>query len=114
MNQIVLIASGLLIASTAGAFAHETKASIEAREQRQLGQIEQGRQDGSITWREGIELRKQQKAIAATEAEYFADGRLSKHEKHELKELQEEAAEHIKEEQTDGWRRPSWLPRFGR
>lgn len=114
MFRTALISLSLLALGTAAASAHETKASIDAREQRQLGQIEQGRQDGSITWTEGIKLRAEQKFIAKREEQMMADGKLSKAEKGELARLQAEAAAHIKEEKNDGQHRPGFLPRVGR
>lgn len=114
MSRLAATAATMLIATSAAAFAYESKASIDAREQRQLGAIEQGRQSGAITWREGHKLRAEQKRIAATEAEFLSDGRLSKKEKRVLKQMQDEAAEHIKEERQDGQRRAAFLPRFGR
>ena len=114
MFRNALIALSLIATGATAAAAHETQATIDAREQRQLGQIEQGRQDGSITWTEGIKLRAEQKFIATREQQMLADGRLSKAEKRELARLQAEAAEHIKDEKTDNQRRLSFLPRFGR
>lgn len=113
MSRIALIATAALLATSAGAFAHESKTSIDARELRQLGQIEQGRQDGSITWTEGMRLRAEQKRIAATEAAFMEDGHLSKREKRVLRKMQDDAAQHIKDESNDNQRR-RFLPRFGR
>lgn len=113
MSRIALIATVALLATSATAFAHETKATIDARELRQLGQIELGRQDGSITWTEGMKLRAEQKRIAATEAAFMEDGHLTKREKRVLRRMQDEAAQHIKEEASDSQRR-RFLPRFGR
>ena len=110
-----LLTLTLVTAGAAAAAAHEpSKADIDARELRQLGQIDEGRQNGSITWREGRKLRSEQKFIATREQQMLADGKLSKAEKRELDRLQDEAAESIKQEKTDGQRRFSWLPRFGR
>jgi hypothetical protein len=115
MTRIALIAAGLLLTTTLAASAHETRADIDAREQGQLGRIEQGRENGSITWREGLKLRAEQRRIAADEAARIAEhGHLTRHDRHELDEEQDAAAHHIHEEATDGWRRPSWLPRIGR
>lgn len=113
MSKIAFIATGLLVASAASAFAEPSRADIDVREQRQLGRIEQGRQDGSITWTEGLRLRGEQKRIAETEARFMADGRLSKQERRVLDRMQDAAARHITEEANDDQRR-RFLPRFGR
>src|SRR5712691_722241 len=56
MNKIALIATGLLIATSAAASAH----SIDATRDRQADRIEHGRQTGRITWTEGLRLRAEQ------------------------------------------------------
>lgn len=110
-----LLTLALIAGAAAAASAHDTdKTAIDAREQRQLGRIEQGRQDGSITWREGLKLRSEQKFIATREQQMLADGKLSKAEKRELERLQNEASGDIREAATNDHRRLSWLPRFGR
>lgn len=113
MSRIAFIATAVLVATSASAWAHETKASIDARELRQLGQIEQGRQTGSITWTEGLKLRAEQKRIAAMEAAFVEDGRLTKREKRVLRKMQDEASHNIADEANDNQRR-RFLPRFGR
>ena len=115
MSKTLAIATGFLIASGAAAFAHTpTHSEIEAREQRQLGAIEQGRQDGSITWSEGLKLRAEQKRINQFEEAYEADGHLSAGERRNLRALQDQARQDIVSEKNDGWHRPRWLPRWGR
>lgn len=115
MKRIAIVATGILAATSASAFAHTpTHGEIEAREQRQLGEIEQGRQTGAITWTEGLKLRAEQKRIKHIEDAYEADGHISKAERSNLKALQDNARSHIVQEQNDGWHRWWWLPRFGR
>jgi hypothetical protein len=97
-------------AGSTGALAH----SNEARQIEQAQDIEQGRRDGSITWREGHALRKDQREIAAVKAEFEEDGRLTRREKKILNNMQDSAESHIASEATDSWHRPWWLPRFGR
>jgi hypothetical protein len=110
MNKIALIATGLLIATSAAASAN----SIDATRDRQADRIEHGRETGKITWTEGLKLRAEQNRIARTEAEYKEKGYLTKSERRDLRERQEEAAEHISEKKNNGWSRVWWLPRFGR
>lgn len=115
MKTIATLATGILLATSASAFAHTpTHADIEAREQRQLGAIEQGRQTGSITWTEGLKLRAEQKRIKQVEESYEADGHLSRVERSNLTALQNQAAQDIQHEKHDGWFRAWFLPRVGR
>lgn len=115
MSKSLLIAASLLVATSTSAFAHTpSKSAIDARQQRQLGAIEQGRQSGSITWTEGIKLRALQKSIARKEARLAADGRLSKSDRRYLTSLQDGAIAEIQDEKSDRRRRLRWLPRVGR
>jgi hypothetical protein len=109
MKNVGLIATTLLIATTAAASAH----SIDQAQTRQAKRIEQGRQTGNITWTEGVKLRAEQNRIAKLEAEFRSDGYLSPAERRKLRLLQNEASEHIASERSDGWRRAWWLPRVG-
>jgi hypothetical protein len=110
MKKIALIATGLLIATSAAASAN----SIDATKDRQADRIEHGRETGKITWTEGLRLRAEQRRIARTEAEYEAKGYLTKSERRDLRDRQDTAAEHISEEKNNGWRRIWWLPRVGK
>ena len=115
MTKIALIATSVLLATSASAFARTPSHSdIEAREQRQLGEIEQGRQSGAITWSEGLKLRAEQRRITAVEEAAEADGRVSRAERARLQGLQNQAYQNIESEKHDGWHRWWWLPRFGR
>ena len=110
LDKVALIALGALLATSTFALAH----SNDARQAEQADWIEQGRQDGSITWREGIKLRREQAAVARLENHYEADGRLTRDEKRSLHQVQNQTQNHISREANDGWQRPWWLPRFGR
>ncbi len=110
MNKIALIATGLLVATSAAASAH----SIDATRDLQADRIEHGRETGRITWTEGLRLRAEQHRIARTEAEYEAKGYMTKSQHHTIRDMQEDAAEHISEEKTNGWSRVWWLPRVGK
>ena len=110
MKNTGIIAALILIAGSAGASAH----SNEARQDEQQDAIEQGRIDGSITWREGIELRKEQAAIARAKTALEKDGRLSGSDKRILFRMQDGAEGHIIAEQTDRRHRLWFLPRVGK
>lgn len=110
MNKIALIATGLLIATSAAASAHD----IDATRDRQADRIEQGRETGKITWTEGLALRAEQRKIARTEANYEEKGYMTKSEHRVIRNMQEDAAEHITDKKTNGWSRAWFLPRVGR
>ncbi len=115
MKTTVLIATALLAATSAQALAYTPRhAEIEARLQRQLTEIERGRDNGTITWTEGIKLRAEQRRIAAYEASLEADGKLSVSDRRELTALQNSAHQDIEAKKNNGWSRLWWLPRFGR
>ena len=99
MTKTLLIAASLLIASAASAVAAPSHRQIDARQNRQLNAIEEGRQTGQITWREGMKLRAQH---------------LSKTERSNLSALQDQARGSVAREKHDRWHRLWWLPRFGR
>ena len=108
-NKLIIAAVALIAASTA-ASAH----SNDERLSDQAQAIEQGRRDGSITWREGRALRKDQREIAAVKADFEVDGHLSRTEKKILFKMQDTAEDHIESEANDNRHRAWWLPRFGR
>jgi len=110
MNKIILATATALIATTAVASA----ASYDDRQEYQGKRIEQGRKSGKITWTEGLKLRAEQKRIANKEAQFKSDGYVSKSERRQLRYLQNDAAEHIADEKSDGRRRAWWLPRVGK
>jgi hypothetical protein len=111
MLRTALSAAALLVATSAMAQAN----SIEDRQLRQYGRIEEGRQDGSITWREGLQLRAEQKRIARLEqALENRHGRLTRRNWRYLHHLQNDASEHIEAEKDNNHYRPAWLPRVGR
>jgi hypothetical protein len=110
MTKIMTLAAGLLVATSATAFA----SVIDDRQEAQGRKIEIGRETGAITWREGLMLQKEQREIARLEAEFLGDGKLSKPEKRTLNEMLDEAAQHIAFESSDRWHRLWFMPRFGK
>jgi hypothetical protein len=110
MLRIGTLAFALLATSSVAAFAGR----VDDRREHQYYKIEEGRQDGSITWTEGLKLRKEQKHISKVEAILKSDGYLSKRDRRLLNKLQNQAAHDIKAESNDGWHRVWWMPRFGR
>lgn len=110
MTKFAVLVFTALAASSTVALAH----SIVARETEQNRWIEDGRRSGSITWREGIKLRREQRAIARVETDMKADGHLSRGERGTLNRLQDRAEADIAYKRNNGWRRWRWLPRVGR
>jgi len=109
MTRTIALAAVLLVTGTAGAFAH----SNEARQIEQRLAIEKGREAGTITWREGRKLRREQADILRVERELMADGQLSARDKRLLHTLQNDAEAHIVAERSDRLRRWHFLPRVG-
>jgi GTP1/Obg family GTP-binding protein len=111
MFRTALSAVTLLVVTTSIASAN----SIDDRQLRQYGRIEEGREDGSITWREGLRLRTEQHRIATLE-EALKDrhGHLTKRNWRFLHRLQNDASEHIEAAKDNDHYRPTWLPRVGR
>lgn len=110
MQKVAVLTLAALAAMSTSALAH----SNAAREAEQRSWIEQGRRDGSITWREGIKLRREQRQIDRVEARMKADGHFSRDERRTLHKLQNRSENHIAHESNDGWKRLWWLPRVGR
>jgi hypothetical protein len=110
MRKIAPVVLGLLLATTAVAYAD----GIQDRQTFQFGQIEQGRQDGSITWREGLRLRAEQQRITQVRRDLEVNGRLPAVNRRVLYRMQDEAAEQIEEARSNGRQRLNGLPRVGR
>ena len=110
MTKFGTLAIGFLMLAPAAASANV----IEDRRTEQAGMIERGRENGSITWLEGLKLRKEQREVARVENELSADGRLSHQDRKYLHNLQNKAEDDIASKSSNGWSRPSWLPRVGR
>jgi len=109
MKKVFLIATTALLATAGAASAH----SINGTQAWQEKRIERGRESGQITWTEGLKLRAEQDRIARKEVQFRSDGHLSRSEYRKLREMQNEASEHIAHEKHDGWHRVWWLPRVG-
>lgn len=110
LSKLIIVAATAIVAGAGAASAH----SNEARQAEQDQLIEEGRRDGSITWREGRQLRKDQREITQVKEALEADGRLTRAEKKVLFKLQDDAETHIEAEANDNRHRAWFLPRFGR
>lgn len=110
MIRTTVVALAALTALPAVASAH----SNDARLTEQAGMIERGRQDGSITWTEGIRLRKEQRQIERVLADFMADGRLTQKERRIVHGLQNTAESNISAAIDNYRHRIGGLPRVGR
>lgn len=110
MTRLIPLAVLVAIAAPGAAFAGK----IDDRREWQAERIEQGRNDGSITWTEGIKLRAEQRRIARKESELRADGYLSAADRRAINDMQNDATHNIKSESSDGWHRLFGLPRVGK
>lgn len=110
MIRTTALALAALIALPAVAQAH----SNDQRMTEQAGLIERGRQDGSITWTEGLKLRQEQRQIARVYADFMADGRLTAQERRIVHGLQNTAERNIYRAIDNSRARLTGLPRVGR
>ena len=114
MSKISFIAAaGLVLFSAASASAASSR-NIEARQDRQADRIDDGRRTGSITWREGMKLRAEQRRIKRVETAFERDGHLDRQERRILSNMQDRASSNIRHERNDSWHRVWWAPRVGR
>lgn len=106
----------LLIGSTVFASAHgrdrydqdRAYGVVQAERERQRMLVEQGRNDGSLTWYEKYSISREQARIDQLEREALADGRLSKDEFRDLRQAQGDVARSIHAERHDGQVRGWW------
>ena len=110
MTRTIPLALLLAIAAPAVAAA----GPVDDRMARQADWIERGRENGTITWTEGLKLRAEQNRIARTKTTLEAKGYLTKSDRAKLTDMQSEAAKNIRYESRDGWRRLWGLPRVGK
>lgn len=111
----VLLAIALVAAGSVAASAYDRRGSaFENWQTRQMQRIEAGRKTGAITWSEGNTLRAEQRAILAKRQQLMADGYLSRGERRTLRDMMENADDHIEARIADGHRRAWFLPRVGR
>ena len=81
---------------------------IDARQNRHMELISEGRVNGMLTWRETRTLRGEQFRISNMKRVALADGRLDWTERQSIRYAQDAANEHIFAERNDGERRRWW------
>jgi|SRR5450755_1117640 hypothetical protein len=111
-----MLKHSIVVASALAAMSITANANnLDERQTFQYGRIEEGRQDGSITWREGLRLRAEQRHIARLKDELEdGHGRLSRSNARAIRSLQNDASEDIEVAKENSHYRPSWLPRIGK
>ena len=113
---IVCAAVAVISGSTMTASAHgrdrydqdRAYGAIQAEREHQRRLIEQGRNDGSLTWYEKYSIGREQARIDQLEREALADGRLEKDEFHSIRRAQDDTARSIQIERRDGQVRGWW------
>lgn len=93
--------------STASA-AERWRYEVDKRQAKQHQLIHQGRHTGALTWREALNLRREQIRIARMERAFRADGRLDWNERQALRYAQDSATTHIFRERNDRQYRRTW------
>lgn len=105
-----LIALGLVLASTASAFAyHPSAPGVDHRQYNQHNRIQNGIRDGSLNRFEARGLIEQQRRIHAYESFALRDGFISPYERRVLVRMQAEASRSIYLQRHDFDRGP--MPR---
>jgi len=111
---VLLVGSGVLIASAAPSFAHDwySGRDIDARQDGQYDHIDRARRSGELTGREYRTLMSEQHRITDMERRAKADGELTWHERAAIRNAQREAEHHIYRDSHDRevswWRRWRW------
>lgn len=79
---------------------------VNAHQHRQQHRVQQGVRSGELTRAETRELRTEQKQIRQMERDYKSDGVLTRPERKELHQAQQEASRNIYAEKHDAEQRP--------
>ena len=103
--KLIATAALLLAASSSFAAAGTWTPGVDVREAAQSIRIESGRLTGSLTAKEAARLQDEQEHIRRLEAKAKADGVVTAHERERIRAAQNDAAQHIRKEKTDGDRR---------
>lgn len=108
----LLATLGTLVLAAGDAKAHSNwrynRYNYETREARQNALIQQGWRNGSLTWRELRNLRREQARVDHLEHRFLADGRMTWRERLALAHAQDHAVRHIQHERHDSESRRWW------
>ena len=111
ISALALAAAVSMLIAT-GASAH-ARYNFERRIDYLAQKIESGRRLGSITYTEGLRLRRLVRNARDLLQSFEADGVLSSYERRTLRRELDEVLVRIQEERRDSQRRPGFLPRIG-
>lgn len=108
-SRSLVLTAALLVAGAASASAQgwgwggwgPRGGDIDARQSRQMHQIERGYRDGSLTPREASGLMEQQRRIAEAERRARMDGYIDPYERAHLRAMQAHARHSIASERRD-------------
>ena len=84
---------------------HQRHNAIDQRQHNQADRIRQGVRSGEVTKSETRGLVKEQREIRQTERQYKSDGVLTRDERKDLRQQQNQASRHIYQEKHDGEKR---------
>lgn len=101
--KTLFAAAGLAAAMGASAqpFAGYDLHDVDARQARQAERIERGVERGQITREEARMLRREQRTVAHFEAQYKADGHVTRGERRELTKLLDRVDDRIRQARHD-------------
>ncbi len=105
MTKLAVTAALALIATTSVASAYDRQGEIDRRESRQEQRIQQGIRSGEITRHEARQLEAEQARIRQLERNAQRDGHIDRYEAARIREAQNAASHHIRQEANDGDRR---------
>jgi hypothetical protein len=80
---------------------HDSHASIDQRQHRQMERIREGMAHGQISRHEAHDLMRDQRVIEQTQRRYLADGRISRDEWRQLDSMLDRAGQEIRAEKHD-------------
>lgn len=107
-SRSLVLTAALLVAGAASASAQGwgwggwgSRNDVDARQNRQVNQIERGYRDGSLTSREASGLMEQQRRIADAERRAKSDGYVDPYERGQLRSMQNSAGRSIASERRD-------------
>ncbi len=107
-SAVLFATLALTAQSSTASAADRWRYEIDKRQAKQVQLIHQGRHAGTITWREALQLRREQNRIARMERAFRADGRLDWNERQALRFAQDSATTHIFQERNDRQHRRMW------
>ena len=84
---------------------HQRHNAIDQRQHNQADRIRQGVRSGELTKSEARGLVKEKREIRQTERQYKSDGVLTRDERRDLRQEQNQASRHIYKEKHDGEKR---------